>query len=85
MTSINLERAAQEMWEIWGMDAHRICVQSAKRHGEIGETDMERGWNEIAAAVLKYIGPSPEGAELSGAVSCDPIRTSCPAPSGSTP
>ena len=79
MTDINLERAAEEMWEIWGLDGHRICLESAERHDELGEMDMAKGRREIGDAVLKHIEPSMgEGHELAGALSRSPARMSVP-------
>jgi hypothetical protein len=59
MQNVNLEQAAREMWELYEMDAERICLQSAKRAEEEGAPDFTRGWREIAHACRRYIGPSP--------------------------
>ena len=50
MGEVNLEEAAQEMWELYGSGAHRICSQSAKLAEERGESKLAQQWREIAQA-----------------------------------
>jgi len=59
MNCFDPEIAAQEMWELWGMDAERIAKETAEAHAKRGEAKAAKGWDAIAHAVRFHIGPSP--------------------------
>ncbi len=51
--TLTLKNAAQEMRELYGADAERICRLSAERAEKDGIADMAQGWREIAVEVAK--------------------------------
>jgi len=51
--TLTLKNAAQEMRDLYGADAERICRLSAERAEKDGIAEMAQGWREIAAEVAK--------------------------------
>ncbi|MGZ5921285.1 MAG: hypothetical protein ACXWLT_05925 [Rhizomicrobium sp.] len=58
--TLTLKNAAQEMRDLYGTEAERICRLSAERAEKDGIADMAQGWREIAAEVAK-LGSVPLG------------------------
>ena len=56
--TLTLKNAAQEMRDLYGADAERICRLSAERAEKDGIADMAQGWREIAAEVAR-LGSAP--------------------------
>jgi hypothetical protein len=51
--TLTLKNAAQEMRELYGADAERICKLSAERAEKDGIAEMAQGWREIAVEVAR--------------------------------
>ena len=51
--TLTLKNAAQEMRDLYGADAERICRLSAERAEKDGIAEMAQGWREIATEVAK--------------------------------
>lgn len=53
--TLTLRSAAQELRELYGADAERICMRSAEHAEKGGMPEMARDWRELAAEVERLI------------------------------
>jgi len=56
--TLTLKSAAQELRELYGADAERICLRSAEHAEKDGMPAMAKDWRELAAEVARLAVPS---------------------------
>ena len=54
--TLTLKSAAQELRDLYGVDAERVCIRSAERADKDGLPEMARDWRELAAEVVRLSG-----------------------------
>lgn len=80
MARLNMEVAAQDMWEAWGDDAQRIATENAAAHEKRGDAKGAEEWKAIAQACRIHLGPSPHPKRPYGKLRprISPVRRSAP-------